>query len=1108
MNPINKPKSAISIFCVLAAATIAVIVWSSHRTNSSQTSRNPVPPVERLRAFSMTNAPTASPAESMSSRPTNPGQALVMQKIAAVARAQSTIEPGQHSVIGFRTAEQAKSLRKLQDRVGDSLKVYLRAENGTPNQLKGHPLARAVAVTKGQNADSRDESTARGFLRDNAALLLLDDPDRELQLSNQQADDLGGSILRFNQSFQGLTVWPAEIGVRLNGSGEVDLVDCAYIPTPNGITVQPKLTSNEAEAKARASVTNGARSRINSPELVIYAPLDQPPKLAWKMNASGSVTEAWWILVDAKNGDTLATISRVMDGSVPGSGSDLLGTTRSLVVYQAGTTFYMLDASKPMFNALTGEGYIQVYDARGTNIDEYEGAFFVISSSAFSWPIADAVSASYNLGQTYDFYMQRFGRNSYNDAGSNLNASVRIGNYANASWNGELKMMLFGNSDRYAGSLDVIGHEVTHGVVSSIAGRGVLLYQNQSGALNESFADIFGEMIEARTDGTNDWLIGSHLSRVIRNMANPAAYGQPATMSQFLTTTSDHGGVHINSGIINRAYYLLANGLKGAIGNADAERIFYRCLTVSMKPFSQFVDARVGCVAAAETLFGIGSQQALKTAEAFDAVELYASPVSAPQPSNVNAAVDAQDSGMFIREHWFFTRDDLFRLEAAQGDPSTGSSLVTTVELSRPTITGDGAGMFFIGGDENLYAIKTTGSGFTNLSLGGLVHSVAVSPQGRYAAVVFNAAANVRTNQIVISDFLSNVTSTVNLVTPVSDGPPLNNIRYADQMSFSPDGKILIYDALSRLRNPDGTYHTAWSIFGIDMATLQQRVIVPTVDEFDIGNPSFSRTSSRYVVFDAQYADGNSTIITLDLYEGALGLIGTSQNGWGYPVFNGNDSKIYFADEDLTTSSRRSIYVQQLAANKLGTSGNRAMAVSDAKHAVIYRRGTYPNINTSPSVMLTSPSSNAVFTSPATVNIVAAPTDIDGTVQRVEFYSGEKLVQTSTASPYAVTLPSVSAGVYTVYARVYDDQGASATSPPLRFTVVPPTLPGRMTTVGAAGFEFSLKLPQAGLYRLEASTNLLDWMSLGSLYCATNLGYMDSSRSNMPQRFYRAVATP
>lgn len=1102
----NNTQKLYSLFAVVAG--IAVLIWSLAGARNPRGNGSAAPPVEKLRAYSLTNSPTADPQAAWSTNlPGDPAAVQVMQHVVARVLANQSTKSSTNIVSvtgGFRDEQQAEAMRQLQQRVGVSLQVFLRPENSTPIQLKGKPLAKAVASAGDKQV--RNEATAKLFMRDNSDLLLLNDPDRELRLAHRQADESGGEVLRFTQQYQGLPVWPGEIGVHLDSGGDVVMVDGAYIATPSNVAVQPALDAPSAVSKAREAVSAGATATAGAPELAIYAPMDQPPKLVWKLGVSASLSEAWWVLVDAQSGDILTTISRVMHGNVSGSGVDLVGITRPLNVWQSGATYYMIDASKPMYDSITGGGIIEVDDARGTNVNVLQNFYYVTSASANSWSIPDAVSASYNLSQTYDYYQLRFGRSSYNGAGSNLNAVVRIGNYANASWNGALNLMLFGNADRYAGSLDVIGHEVTHGVVDSIGSQGVLVYQNQSGALNESFADIFGEMIEARTRGTNDWLIGSDLIGVIRNMVNPAAFGQPANMSQFVVTTADQGGVHINSGIINRAYYLLAAGLKNAVGHQQAESIFYRCLTVSMKPFSQFIDARLGCIAAAETLYGAGSQQALKTAEAFDAVGLFAAPASAPQPSNVNAAVAAADSYMFIREHWFFTRDDLFRFEAARGDSGSGSSLVTSVKLSRPSVSGDGAEMFFVGSDDSLCYLTTYGTNFNTL-YPGLVHSVAISPEGRYIAFVFNSSG-APTNQIILIDVVSNVTSTVNLVTPVSDGPPLNNISYADALSFSPDGKLLIYDALSRLRGADGQTRSAWSIFGLDLATLQQKVVVPPVDEFNIGNPSFSKTSSRYVVFDAQYTTGDSVILALDLYAGTLGVVGSSANGLGYPVFNGDDTKVFYADEDLSTSSDRSVYVQNLGADKLTTSGSRALAISDAKLALIYRRGTYPNINTAPGVTLTNPLPNATFTAPATVTVGATASDIDGTVARVEFYSGDKLLFTDMTAPYSMSWASLPAGVYSVYARAYDNQGASSTTTPIRFTINPPAPTGVLNRTGTSGFELTLRLPQPGLYRLEASTNLVNWVSLGSFYCNTNLSFQDSAATNFTRRFYRAVSTP
>ncbi|MBI1178761.1 hypothetical protein GC207_15120 [bacterium] len=1100
-----KPKR-LNLGVLIAGLTIifAALIWRTSHVGIVTTDLRP--PIERLRPFSFAAAPSAPGKAIWSTNvPGTPQQAAAIRTAVGSILAASS-KSGPPTVLGaggaVRDSKQVAALKRLQSKVGASLQVYLRSQNSTPNQLKGHPLATPVGTQD-------NEATAQSFFKQNADLLLINRPDQELKLAQRQPDPLGGAELRFTQHYRGQTVWPAEIGVHFDAGGNIDLVDAAYIPTPEGLNVQPKIAADAAMQAARQSVKTDTVAKVGTPELLIYGPLDQPARLAWKMDVSVSLTQDWWVLIDAQSGEHLTSISRVMQESVNGSGTDLFGATVPLHVWQENGTYYLIDASKPMFNTNTGTGFIEIDDAANQTKDQIlpnnvlQNISFTTSASTNSWSNPDGVSAAYNMAQTYDYYQDRFGRSSYNGAGSNILAVVRIDGLANAFWVDALKRMLFGNADLYAGSLDVIGHEVTHGVVSS---QGALLYQNQPGALNEAFADIFGEMIETRTSGTNDWLIGSQLMNPVRNMASPSDYGQPSKMSDYIVTTVDAGGVHENSGIIDHAYYMLAAGLNGAIGNQDAEQIFYRCLTISMRPQSQFIDARLGCVAAAEALFGVGSQQALKTAEAFDVVELYAAPASAPQPASVNAAVAAADSAMFVRHHWFFNRDDLFRLESAQGDSSTGTSLITSVAVRPPAVTGNGEGMFFVGADEGLYGEKTDGTGFTNLVAPGTIHSLTVSPNGRYVAFVPNSQPGLPTNQIVLIDTANYLFATVDLVTPVSDGPPINNISYADSLSFSPDGQRLIYDAVSRLRGPDGNLRQAWSIFGLDVATGEQHVVVPPEDQFDLGNPSFSHTSSRYIVFDARYTNGNSAIVTLDFDQGSLGLIGVSQNGVGYPVFNGDDSVVYFADEDTSTYSGRSVYAQSITADKLAPVGDPALAIGDAKLAVIYRRGTYPDINTAPTVTLTSPTPDSEFTSPANVTLAASANDLDGNVVRVEFYGGNQLLFSDTSAPYEFNWPDLPAGVYSVYARVYDDHGASAMTGPVRFTVKPASEIGVFSRAGTPGFELNLKLPTTGLFRLEASTNLVDWVSLGSFYCSTNLGFLDSAATNYPQRFYRAIA--
>jgi Zn-dependent metalloprotease len=195
-----------------------------------------------------------------------------------------------------------------------------------------------------------------------------------------------------------------------------------------------------------------------------------------------------------------------------------------------------------------------------------------------------SVNEAYDgLGYTFDFYLDIYQRNSIDNAGLPLDASIHYGSsYDNAFWNGE--RMVFGDGDviifnRFTSSVDVIGHELTHGVTGSEVN---LTYQGQSGALNESISDVFGSLVKQynlkQSEDKADWLIGAGLLApgvngvALRSMKAPGtAYDdktlgkdpQPADMQHYVQTFQDNGGVHINSGIPNRAFYLLATALRG-----------------------------------------------------------------------------------------------------------------------------------------------------------------------------------------------------------------------------------------------------------------------------------------------------------------------------------------------------------------------------------------------------------------------------------------------------------------------------------------------------------------------------------------------------------------
>ncbi len=214
-------------------------------------------------------------------------------------------------------------------------------------------------------------------------------------------------------------------------------------------------------------------------------------------------------------------------------------------------------------------------------------------------PTGDAaVDEAYDhLGDTYRFYREAYGRDSIDGKGLPLVGSVHYGeDYDNAFWNGA--QMVFGDGDgvvfnRFTLAADVIGHELTHGVIDAEA---ALVYRGQSGALNESLCDVFGSMVKqyalGQTTRQADWLIGAGLftsrvkARALRSMAEPGtAYDdpalgkdpQPAHMDGYVETTDDNGGVHINSGIPNRAFYLAATALDGHAWTS-AGRVWYDTL--------------------------------------------------------------------------------------------------------------------------------------------------------------------------------------------------------------------------------------------------------------------------------------------------------------------------------------------------------------------------------------------------------------------------------------------------------------------------------------------------------------------------------------------------
>ncbi|HYK40983.1 MAG TPA: M4 family metallopeptidase [Thermoanaerobaculia bacterium] len=917
------------------AASIALFALAFPFGGRTASAADSVPQVRALRL-------EGSQAESIAAEPGGP-EGIAGRVAAALAAAKNPEQPVPHPLSATAQAS------PLAARLGKDVTLVRRPGVGTPMQIRGDRLQERVEVVQSADASDSATATAKAFLRSNREVLGLADPDAELQAIKVVEDELGMRHIRFEQRFRGLAVWPGALIVHLDARGDVSLMDGAYVFTPHLPTLEPVLDSLAATQKARLAIGATPAALTTRSELVVYAPGTRAPRLAWKIDLSGRPSETVSVFIDALNGVRLADVPRVMSENVVGSGIDLFGASVTLNVWNVSGTFRLIDTSKPMFDPTSQvldqtktRGAIYIQDATNqppSNDPDVSLSHpaIVTSTSSISWAPRDAVSAASNFGKVFDYYKERHTRNSIDGQGGNILAVVRVGaGWHNAFWTDDIGGMFFGDADRYAGSVDVVGHEMTHGVTSKTAG---LVYQDQSGALNEALSDIFGEMVENYATGSNDWIVGSRMANPIRNMANPAQFGDPAKMSQYVQTTTDHGGVHTNSGIINQAYYLLAQGMPGAIGLRDSERIFYRALTVHLTKNAQFLDARLAAIQSADEIFGVSSNQSQKTAKAFDTVEVLAS-TPAPPPPNV-PPVSGTDSAIVVYRDGTLL---LGRREAALGDPSQGSRLTTTpVANERPSVSGDGSIVFFVSAANDGCFVPTNGSQAPScLGLPGQIASVAMSrDQSSFAFVFLNGGQ--RDNRIGVVDLQRNTTTVYRLVSPATDGGTTGTVLFADTLDFTANSRFLLYDNFNVLTQADGSRIGVWSISGIDRSGGIGFSLIPPVRGFDIANPSVARTSDDYFTFEAvDETSGKSDIYAARASTGDVNQVVTGVgSGFTSPVYSGNDRAIVYSYPDSTAATGRSLASIPIAADRLTAAGQPTPYLFDGQYGVVYRRGTY-----------------------------------------------------------------------------------------------------------------------------------------------------------------------
>ncbi len=336
------------------------------------------------------------------------------------------------------------------------------------------------------------------------------------------------------------------------------------------------------------------------------------------------------VIVDAQTGAILEEENLICTADVPATAVTKYSGTQTMTVDNSGPGAYRLRETA------RGLG-LETYNMQNTST--YSATDFTNASTSWSVVNVDqaARDAHWGAEMTYDYYMNAHSRNSVDNAGYKLLSYVHYQtNYNNAFWDGLRMTYGDGNGTTFTilTALDVCGHEITHGVTSNSSN---LTYSNESGALNESFSDIFGTMVENYGRPTQwDWKIGQDMTpggQGIRNMQNPNLFSDPDTYmgTYWYTGTADNGGVHTNSGVSNYWFYLLSQGGTGTndisnaynvtgITKASAAQIAYRALTFYFTPSTNYLAARGYCIQAAKDIFGNCSNEVVQTTNAWYAV--------------------------------------------------------------------------------------------------------------------------------------------------------------------------------------------------------------------------------------------------------------------------------------------------------------------------------------------------------------------------------------------------------------------------------------------------------------------------------------------------------
>jgi len=453
-------------------------------------------------------------------------------------------------------------------------------------------------------------------------------------------DDLAMAHSRVQQVVNDVPVFGGEAIVHMNTDGSLfAMTDTRVRGISKDFDTKPVLTAQKAMDKVLSDYS--CSDCLTAPTRADLWVLSREevkggPRLVYRVQLfredQSEHTEMPVVFIDAKTGEEVWRYNNLQTSSVTASGTSLYLGTVSITTSLVGSTYYLEDTVRK----------VGTFDSRNTT-----GSTYRFTDTDTTWNSSTqkaAVDAHYGAEKVYDYYKNVHGRTGIDgsggpgyyaaaDGGAGLISSkVHYSkNYNNAFWNGSY--MTYGDGDGTTFSplvtLDICGHEMTHGVTERTAG---LVYSGESGALNESMSDVLGSMVERYVDGesANTWKIGEDAytpgtsGDALRYLNEPSLAGDPDHYSERYTGTSDNGGVHTNSGIPNKAFYLVAKGGSHSnggsmtgIGADKAAAIWYKALTTYMTSSTNFKGARTATLNAAAALYGSGGTEYNAVAQAW-----------------------------------------------------------------------------------------------------------------------------------------------------------------------------------------------------------------------------------------------------------------------------------------------------------------------------------------------------------------------------------------------------------------------------------------------------------------------------------------------------------